>query len=661
MTLDSKPPPSDAVLVPAVVRSSDVLAPRAIHNPVVAELKARDLYKYPMGSGTHAITCPWHVEHTGEGTTVFHEPDAYYGHGRFTCTHPHAAQYTTRDFLAFLSIDLTEARHKPTIRIVRGELNRVIDAAEQLLASTGRLFQYGGLIVAVVTDPVTGDPAIVQISTPALTRELSIAATWLKYDARSKEWVESDPSARHVNILSDSSEYAHLSPLMGLARQPFFRDTDGTLVMEPGYNHTSKLFGVFDPAAFPKVEVTIEAAKAALAELLELLSEFAYVSEHDKSAALSGIFTATVRVSLSVAPLYHVRSSVFGTGKTYQCDVISAFSGPGFAEKVSYPITSEEATKVILSLLLKNPACVEFDDLDSDLLPHGSVKRMLTAEKISDRILGTNKTVRVSTRTLFLSSGNNCGAIRDMLRRVITIHLDPGVETPATLRYRGDPLAKIRANRGHYVMLVITIIQAWRAAGMPRTQVDNVATYGGDWADFCRHPLIWLGLADPAKSLIEQVQHDPDADTLASLMIEWKKAFGFAPTPVRKAVDSAENGNSGLRDAICEFPVEERGSINKSKLGWLIKKNADRIVGGLAFKKGSADGRTAWAVVEVRSSKPAASKAPSAAASSPVAAVTLPAVVTQPMDGLDAFIERLDNGGLALKSDVHGGHGDDTF
>jgi hypothetical protein len=42
------------------------------------------------------------------------------------------------------------------------------------------------------------------------------------------------------------------------------------------------------------------------------------------------------------------------------------FSGPGGNAKVSYPTTSEEATKVILSLLLTSPACVEFDDMDTD-------------------------------------------------------------------------------------------------------------------------------------------------------------------------------------------------------------------------------------------------------------------------------------------------------
>jgi len=87
---------------------------------------------------------------------------------------------------------------------------------------------------------------------------------------------------------------------------------------------------------------------------------------------------------------------------------------------------------------------------------------------LSDRILGVSKTATVSTRTLFLGSGNNVGPIRDMLRRVLTIGLDPRVETPATLTYIGNPVAQVRGSRGRYVMAVITIIEAWRHAGKPR-------------------------------------------------------------------------------------------------------------------------------------------------------------------------------------------------
>jgi hypothetical protein len=52
-------------------------------------------------------------------------------------------------------------------------------------------------------------------------------------------------------------------------------------------------------------------------------------------------------------------------------------------------------------------------------------------------------------------------------------------------------------------------------------------------------------------------------------------------------------------DALKEFPIEERGTINRSKLGWILKKNANRIVGNMEFQKAEADGRVAWRVVTV--------------------------------------------------------------
>jgi hypothetical protein len=257
-----------------------------------------------------------------------------------------------------------------------------------------------------------------------------------------------------------------------------------------------------------------------------------------------------------------------------------------------------QATKVILSLLLTSPACVEFDDMDTDWIPHGTIKRMLTAEAITDRILGVSKTATVSTRTLFLGSGNNVGPIRDLLRRVLTIHLDPRCATPATMTYKGFPVDKVRQRRGAYVAAVLTIIQAWRRAGSPRARADSIVTYSGKWSDYCRYPLMWLGHPDPATALLEQVRHDPDGDALCGLMTEWHAVFGSTPTTVRKAVEAAICSQPNLLNAMREFPVEERGEINRSKLGWLLKKNANRVVGGFEFQQAEADGRPAWRVVE---------------------------------------------------------------
>src|SRR5690606_32771206 len=124
----------------------------------------------------------------------------------------------------------------------------------------------------------------------------------------------------------------------------------------------------------------------------------------------------------------------------------------------------------------------------------------------------------------------------------------------------------------------------WRVAGSPRAEVENIVTFGGAWSDYCRYPLIWLGYPDPATALLDQVKHDPDGDVLGGLMVEWHKVFGSAPTTVRKVVEEAYI-NETLLDAIRELPVEERGAINRSKLGWFLKKHANRIVNGYEFQK----------------------------------------------------------------------------
>jgi len=581
--------------------AEEVLTPKPAENPVVAAFKEHNLYKTPLGSGKHDVTCPWVHEHTDELDTgaAYFEPDELYPVGGFCCQHSHREKYRIGALLEFLGVCSAEARHKPVIRIVNGELDRVVDAAEHELANRGRHYQAGNLIVSVSTDPTSGDPSIVPTSAPALTRELSVAATWEKYDGRAGDWVRCDPPQRHVAILHDVQQFRYLPPLAGVVRQPYFRESDGELITHSGYDKIAQRFGVFDPRQFVIPDPTPDAARKALALLEELLTEFHFVAATDKAAALSAMFTAVVRPSLPHAPAFHVRAPVFGSGKTYLCELIGTFAGPGGNAKVSYPTTSEEATKVVLSLLLTGPAVIEFDDMETDWIPHGVIKRMLTAEQITDRILGVSKTATVSTRTLLLGSGNNIGPIRDLLRRVLTIHVDPRCATPATLNYKGNPVERVRRERGLFVSAVLTIISAWRKAGMPRAEVDNIVTFGGAWSDYCRYPLIWLGHPDPATALLDQVRHDPDRDALSGLAHAWHARFASSPTTVRKAVDVALATDTSLLDAIREFPVEERGVINRSRFGWILKKNANRVLDGFEFQQTEADGRTAWRVVAV--------------------------------------------------------------
>ena len=52
-----------------------------------------------------------------------------------------------------------------------------------------------------------------------------------------------------------------------------------------------------------------------------------------------------------------------GSGKTYLYELVGAFCRPQAEKKVSYPTSSEEAEKVILSLRLTASAVREVDDM----------------------------------------------------------------------------------------------------------------------------------------------------------------------------------------------------------------------------------------------------------------------------------------------------------
>lgn len=559
--------------------------PRPEENSVLAALRERGLYKSPLGDGKHDITCPWVDQHTGavDRGTAYFEPDDNWPIGGFKCLHGHCADRQIRDLLAFLGIEISAARMKPTIRIVAGEIHRVVNAAERELAQAGRYYQRGGLIVMVTTDPGTREIRIQEITQSALVRALAGVATWERHDARSHDWMRTDPPARHAMVLFDSVAYPHLPVLSGLARQPYLRP-DGSLMMAAGYDTATGMFGVFDARAFSVPSLPSRAgAEAALEVLRDLLAEFSFAREIDRAAALTAILTACVRPSLSSAPMFHVRAHMVGSGKSYLCELITAFATPQRGTPTAFPGDDEECRKLMLAELLRAPAVIEFDNLTGDLVAHKSLCTALTSEFMSGRILGVSKTASVSTRTLFLSSGNNVGPVQDMTRRCITVNLSPECEIPAARTFtRPDLVRDVLRERGRYVSAALTITRAWIVAGRPKAACRVLAGFG-DWSDLCRQPLLWLGMADPTESVFEAMAEDPDRDMLLRLLDAWLLVFGKTGAMVRDAMRRTAspntNENSELRDVLLEV-AGERGEINPRKLGWWIRRHAGRIVDG---------------------------------------------------------------------------------
>ncbi len=186
----------------------------------------------------------------------------------------------------------------------------------------------------------------------------------------------------------------------------------------------------------------------------------------------------------------------------------------------------------------------------------------------------------------------------NMTRRCITIHLDPGCEVPAARCFTRPELVRdVLRERGRYVAAALTIVRAWIVADRPKAACKSMAGYGG-WSDLCRQPLLWLGLADATESVFEAMAEDPDRETLGRLLTGWQSAFGKTAAMLRDAIRASAFGDehAELREVLHDI-ADERGEINRRRLGWWITRHAGRIVDGRRFVRGSGNRSAgAWQV-----------------------------------------------------------------
>jgi hypothetical protein len=486
---------------------------------------------------------------------------------------------------AAIKLVAPSANNKPLIRLKSGELDHGIGLLEKALAADGLHYQFGGLLTFVSYDPATGQALLKPTNANGLARVLSANADCEKYDGRVKSYVLTDPPARLCAVIVDSETYRYMPTLLGISRQPHFR-ASGVLVTGSGYDRPSQMYGAFDSARFNiPAKPSRLVAQQALDKLQPLLEEFCFASDLDKSAALAACLTAAVRGSLPAAPMILVVAPEASSGKSFLCKVIAGFAGSTNPAALSYPATEEEASKLLLSVLLEQPASIMFDNATTDLVPYASMCSALTEPAITGRVLGVNKMVTVGTRTMVLASGNNIRVLKDLARRTLCVRLDPACERPAERSFKGDPLALVQRDRPHFISLALTIIKAFIVAGRPGLGELKPLSGYGDWTRQVRGPLCWLGLPDPAACIFTGLAEDPDREVLGRVLVAWHSVFADEPTFVRELVTAAELAvNVNLADALNEVAAD-RGAINRRRLGRWISKHEGRIVGGLKIER----------------------------------------------------------------------------
>jgi hypothetical protein len=498
----------------------------------------------------------------------------------------------------------------PQIKVIAGELPRVVNEAEEALMLLGReMYQRGGMLVRPVltkslkasADRETESWQLVPVTSPYLVEVLCCAAQFLRYDRRTKKFASIDAPVKVAETYLNRQGRWKLPPLAGVVNTPFLR-LDGSICETAGYDAESYLLFKPEDQVFPPVAQypSKSDAAAALMELRALIRTFPFVTDADRGVWLAGMLTALDRRSMATAPLIAFTAPAAGTGKSLLVDLICILMTGRLMPVLSQGKDETEFEKRLGASLLASDTCISIDNCEAPL-SGAFLCQALTQGELDIRLLGYSRNIRTAMNASIFATGNNLVIAGDLTRRCLLSSLDAGVERPELREFRVDVLEEAHGRRGELVVAGLTILRAWHVArgGGER---GNVTPYGGfaDWSRRVREPLIWLGEADPCDTVTKVRENDPARDGLGAVLAEWEGVLrADASYTVRHVIERAINVPTFYTALMNVAPSKTGGTVSNERLGWWLKRIEGKIVNGRKLVQSGMDhGNRLWRLIQ---------------------------------------------------------------
>jgi putative DNA primase/helicase len=486
------------------------------------------------------------------------------------------------------------AEGKAVVALKAGELHKnAIDAEAGLVAANVPLYIHGEAIVRPIVDDAPGfhgtktKVARLRIlSAHDLRRILAEHVQFERFDMRQKKYVVVNPPGDLVEtILARDGEW-QFPRLRGIITTPTLR-RDGTILSEIGYDRASGLLLACQPLmpAMPE-KPTQDNAREALSILLGVLAEFPFVSDADRSVALSILITPVVRGGMMVAPLHAATAPTRGTGKSYLFDTAAAIATGERCPVINAGRNEEETEKRLGAELMSGQPIILVDNLNGDFSGDflcSAIERPV----VKPRVLGRSENKRIENHSTFFANGNNLRLVGDVVRRAVTCSLDANMERPELRQFRGNPVAAILSDRGRYVAACLTVVRAYLEAGCPNP-CPTLASFD-DWSRLVRSALVWLGCTDPCDTMDKSMVDDPTVATKRAIVAAWVTAIGLdrpmkTGDLIRKATDLSDPDMTFSKSLSSVACLPGRIEIDALRLAKWLNRNRDNIVDGLKIQ-----------------------------------------------------------------------------
>lgn len=501
---------------------------------------------------------------------------------------------------------------RPTIQI-SPELDRVVAKAAVLLVDHGNTYARGGVLVRVVDETSSGvvarhdmTPVIRSHTGATLALALAECAAWERKNTKGTgpEWFQCGPPDRVVRVLLDLGAWPGVRHLDRVASSPILR-ADGSIATAKGYDEASGTLIAYEGRVEVPLEPELPDALRARNRLLDVVKDFPWATEADRSSWLALVLTLVARGAIDgPTPMWTITANVRGAGKSRLVDVASIIATGRVASRATQPTDDAEAGKVITSIVMAGDEAVLFDNIDR---PLGGAKldAFLTGARWKDRVLGTNVTIDLPIRTVVAATGNNLELRGDTLRRVLPVRLDSPLERPEDREdfAVSDLLGHVRERRRDLLADALTILRAWYVAGRePKAGVKRWGSYES-WSAIVPHVLAWVGLPDPQLTREGLEQDDPQLRALAAVVETWPaletscgavQGISISRAIAALYVDgrARQDDFDELREALEVLAPGKNGKpVDARTLAHAFRRSRNRVLGGARLVEVGKDGK----------------------------------------------------------------------
>ncbi|OAI40626.1 hypothetical protein AYO38_05590 [bacterium SCGC AG-212-C10] len=418
------------------------------------------------------------------------------------------------------------------------------------------------------------------------------------------------------DMLAAFRKPADLPRLKGIAEAPFFAPS-GRLVSAQGYDPDTGIFcnlpADLRDLVIPEVP-SDEQVRLGVSQLQDLIHDFPFVSEADRTNALAFMLTPFVRPHFDdISPACLVTATTKGSGKGLLIDVVTIIATGRECQRIAMPFKSEEETdKRFISLLDAGERHVHIDNVEG-VLDSPVLALFLTAREYGGRVLGTTNSTVWAQRIQVHVSGNNLQLGGDIPRRGVPIRLAPDVERP-DLKPREDfqnpdLINWTKDHRRELVAAALTIVQNWFATGgkVGPQRLGSYERWSGALSGILSAAGVEAFLANREEALSEA---DAETDAWHALIEAWWDIHQGSPITASAVGDMLH----GLAVSPFREPMAgESKHGRQTRLGMGLAKARNRVVGRFRIELCGKEPRSKaalWKLIELSPSRGTSSPQP---------------------------------------------------